>query len=96
MSSTSSKGTIVTGRIETGTIEVNNEVEIVGIKRAQKATCTSIEMFHKRAIVEFYPGDDLTVVIKLTSPIAINNSLHFIIREHGRIIGVGVVTKVIA
>ncbi len=41
------RGTVVTGRVETGKISVNNPVEIVGIKDTQKSTVTSVEMFQK-------------------------------------------------
>ncbi|CAF1132434.1 unnamed protein product [Adineta steineri] len=45
-------------------------------------------------VEEFYPGDRLTVVITFTTPIAINNGVHFSIREQRRLIGVGVVAGV--
>jgi len=41
------RGTVVTGRIESGRIKVGDEIEIVGIKETQKTTCTGVEMFHK-------------------------------------------------
>jgi len=41
------RGTVVTGKIEQGIINVNDEVEIVGIKETQKTTVTWVEMFHK-------------------------------------------------
>ncbi|WP_018178731.1 elongation factor Tu [Jongsikchunia kroppenstedtii] len=42
------RGTVVTGRVERGEVNVNEEVEIVGIReKAQKTTVTGIEMFHK-------------------------------------------------
>ena len=45
--SISGRGTVVTGRIERGTIKVGEEVEIVGIKDTQKTTVTGVEMFRK-------------------------------------------------
>ncbi len=41
------RGTVVTGKIETGVIKVGEEVEIVGIRDTQKTTVTGVEMFHK-------------------------------------------------
>ena len=38
--SISGRGTVVTGRIETGTLRVGDDVEIVGLKKTQKTTCT--------------------------------------------------------
>jgi elongation factor Tu len=45
--SISGRGTVVTGRIETGIIKVGDEVEVVGIRPTQKTTVTGIEMFRK-------------------------------------------------
>ncbi|MDK8252526.1 EF-Tu/IF-2/RF-3 family GTPase, partial [Enterococcus faecalis] len=42
------RGTVVTGRAERGTLKINSEVEIVGIRDVQKTTVTGIEMFHKQ------------------------------------------------
>src|SRR5210317_823808 len=42
--SISGRGTVVTGRIERGVVEVGDEVEIIGIKETQKTTCTGVEM----------------------------------------------------
>ena len=41
------RGTVVTGRIERGILNVGEEVEIVGIKDTTKTTCTGVEMFRK-------------------------------------------------
>ncbi|MBW8058709.1 MAG: elongation factor Tu, partial [candidate division NC10 bacterium] len=45
--SISGRGTVVTGRVERGTIKVGEEVEIVGIKETSKTTVTGVEMFRK-------------------------------------------------
>ena len=45
--SISGRGTVVTGRVERGVINVGDEIEIVGIKATQKSTCTGVEMFRK-------------------------------------------------
>ena len=42
------RGTVVTGRVERGTLKLNEEVEIVGIKDTQKTVVTGIEMFRKQ------------------------------------------------
>ena len=169
------RGTVATGRIETGIVKVNDEVEIVGIKDTQKSVVTGVEMFKKnldqgqagdnvgillRGIerdqiergqvlakpgsitphtefdAEFYilskeeggrhtpffkgykpqfyfrttdvtgevelpadkemvmPGDTVTFKVKLLAPIAMDEGLHFSIREGGRTVGSGVVTKI--
>ena len=45
--SISGRGTVCTGRVETGVVKVGEELEIVGIKETQKTTCTGVEMFRK-------------------------------------------------
>ena len=45
--SISGRGTVVTGRVERGMVNVGDEVEIVGIKETAKTTCTGVEMFRK-------------------------------------------------
>ena len=41
------RGTVVTGRVESGVINVNDEIEIIGIKDTTKTVCTGVEMFRK-------------------------------------------------
>ena len=146
------RGTVVTGRVERGKLPINSEVEILGIREAQKTTVTGIEMFHKqmdeawagencglllrgtrREDVErgqvickpgsitsnyrpqFYfrttdvtgvitlpegtemvmPGDTTEMSVQLIQPIAMEEGLGFAIREGGRTVGSGRVTKVI-
>ena len=174
--SISGRGTVVTGRVERGVVNVGDEVEIVGIKESQKTTCTGVEMFRKlldrgeagdnigallrgvgREDVErgqvlakpgsipphtkfkaetyvltkeeggrhtpffgnyrpqFYfrttdvtgtielpsgtemimPGDNVELVVNLINPIAMDEGLRFAIREGGRTVGAGVVSKII-
>ncbi len=174
--SISGRGTVVTGRVERGVINVSDEVEIVGLRPTTKTTCTGVEMFRKlldrgeagdnvgvllrgtkREDVErgqvlaapgsitphtkfeaevyilskeeggrhtpffkgyrpqFYfrttdvtgecllpegvemvmPGDNIRLVVQLISPIAMDDGLRFAIREGGRTVGAGVVSKVI-
>ena len=45
--SISGRGTVVTGRVETGVINVNDAVEIIGIRETGKSVCTGVEMFRK-------------------------------------------------
>jgi len=45
--SISGRGTVVTGRVERGAINVGDEIEIVGIRDTSKTTCTGVEMFRK-------------------------------------------------
>src|SRR3546814_5355030 len=45
--SISGRGTVVTGRVESGIVKVGDEVEIVGIRDTQKTICTGVEMFRK-------------------------------------------------
>jgi elongation factor Tu len=41
------RGTVATGRIEQGKVNINDEIEIVGIRETKKTVCTGVEMFHK-------------------------------------------------
>jgi len=45
--SISGRGTVVTGRVERGVVNVGDEIEIIGIRDTQKTTCTGVEMFRK-------------------------------------------------
>ena len=174
--SISGRGTVVTGRIETGIVKVGEEIEIVGLKDTQKSTCTGVEMFRKlldsgeagdnvgvllrgtkREEVErgqvlskpgsmkaftsfeceayiltkeeggrhtpffgnyrpqFYfrttdvtgtvklpsgvemvmPGDNIKFEVELIAPVAMNEQLRFAIREGGRTVGAGIISKII-
>ena len=170
------RGTVVTGKIERGTVKVGEEVEIVGIKDTTKSTVTGIEMFNKnlqeglagdnagillrgmkkeditRGQVlakpgtvtphdsftaevyvlkkeeggrhtpfftgykpQFYirttdvtgevtlaegkemvmPGDTVTFTVKLVTPVALEEQQKFAVREGGKTVGAGVVTKIL-
>jgi len=174
--SISGRGTVVTGRVESGVVNVGDEIEITGIKETTKTTCTGVEMFRKlldrgeagdnvgvllRGIErdgvergqvlakpgsikphtkfmaktyilkkeeggrhtpffanyrpQFYfrttdvtgtialqsgtemvmPGDDVELEVNLGSPIAMDEGLKFAIREGGRTVGAGIVSKII-
>jgi len=169
------RGTVVTGRIERGTVKVGEEIELVGLKDTVKATVTGVEMFNKslqqgmagdnagilvrglkkeditRGQVlckpgsvtphsefeaevyvlkkeeggrhtpfltgykpQFYirttdvtgeislpegvqmvmPGDNAKFLVKLIAPVALENNTRFAIREGGKTVGAGVVTKI--
>ena len=174
--SISGRGTVATGRVESGVIKTGEEIEIVGIRDTKKSVCTGVEMFRKlldsgeagdnvgillrgveRTDIErgqvlckvgsikphtkfeaqayvlkkdeggrhtpfftkyrpqFYfratdvtgevtlpagtemvmPGDDAKFTVTLITPIAMSEKLNFAIREGGRTVGAGVVTKII-
>ncbi len=63
--SISGRGTVVTGRIERGKVNVGDEVEIVGIKETTKTTCTGVEMFRK-LLDEGLAGDNVGVLLRGT------------------------------
>ncbi len=63
--SISGRGTVVTGRIEQGVIKVGEEIEILGIKEAQKTTCTGVEMFRK-LLDSGEAGDNVGVLLRGT------------------------------
>ena len=92
--SISGRGTVVTGRIERGIVKVGDEIEIVGIKDTQNTTCTGVEMFRK-LLDEGQAGDNVMMTVSLIAPIAMEEGLRFAIREGGRTVGAGVVSKII-
>ena len=57
------RGTVVTGRAERGTLKLNSEVEIVGIRPIQKTTVTGIEMFHKQ-LDEAWAGENCGLLLR--------------------------------
>jgi elongation factor Tu len=57
------RGTVVTGRAERGTLKINSEVEIVGIRPVQKTTVTGIEMFHKQ-LDEAWAGENCGLLLR--------------------------------
>ena len=63
--SISGRGTVVTGRIEQGQIKVGEEIEILGIRDAQKTTCTGVEMFRK-LLDSGEAGDNVGVLLRGT------------------------------
>jgi len=63
--SISGRGTVVTGRIERGVVNVGDEIEIVGIKDTQKTTCTGVEMFRK-LLDRGQAGDNVGILLRGT------------------------------
>jgi elongation factor Tu len=63
--SISGRGTVVTGRIERGVVNVGDEIEIVGIKDTTKTTCTGVEMFRK-LLDRGEAGDNVGVLLRGT------------------------------
>ncbi|GAB3247630.1 elongation factor Tu [Arthrobacter pigmenti] len=57
------RGTVVTGRAERGTLAINSDVEIVGIRKLQKTTVTGIEMFHKQ-LDEAWAGENCGLLLR--------------------------------
>jgi elongation factor Tu len=57
------RGTVVTGRAERGTLPINSEVEIVGLRPIQKTTVTGIEMFHKQ-LDEAWAGENCGLLLR--------------------------------
>jgi len=63
--SISGRGTVVTGRVERGVINVGDEVEIVGIRETMKTVCTGVEMFRK-ILDQGQAGDNIGVLLRGT------------------------------
>ena len=63
--SISGRGTVVTGRVESGIVKVGEEVEIIGIRDTVKTTCTGVEMFRK-LLDEGRAGDNVGVLLRGT------------------------------
>ena len=59
------RGTVVTGKVERGKLAINSEIEIVGIREAQKTTVTGIEMFHKQ-MDEAWAGENCGLLLRGT------------------------------
>jgi elongation factor Tu len=57
------RGTVVTGRVEQGTLKVGSEVEIVGIRPTQRSTVTGVEMFRK-LLDEARAGDNVGLLLR--------------------------------
>ena len=57
------RGTVVTGKVDRGKLPINSEVEILGIRPAQKTTVTGIEMFHKQ-MDEAWAGENCGLLLR--------------------------------
>jgi len=63
--SISGRGTVVTGRVESGIVRVGDEIEIIGVKDTTKTVCTGVEMFRK-LLDEGEAGDNVGVLLRGT------------------------------
>jgi elongation factor Tu len=61
--SISGRGTVVTGRVESGIVKVGEEIEIVGIKDTRKTVCTGVEMFRK-LLDQGQAGDNIGALLR--------------------------------
>ena len=59
------RGTVVTGRVERGIVNINDEIEIVGIRPTTKTTCTGVEMFRK-LLDQGRAGDNIGALLRGT------------------------------
>ena len=59
----SGRGTVATGRVERGTLHLNEKVQIVGIRETQESTATGIEMFRK-TMDECMAGDNVGILLR--------------------------------
>jgi elongation factor Tu len=59
------RGTVVTGKVEQGTVKVGEEVEIVGLRPTQKTVCTGVEMF-KKLLDQGQAGDNIGALLRGT------------------------------
>ncbi len=57
------RGTVATGRVERGKLELNKEIEIIGLKDTQKTTATGLEMFRKM-LDETQAGDNVGILLR--------------------------------
>ncbi len=59
------RGTVCTGKIETGIVKVGDEIEIVGLRETKKTTCTGVEMF-KKLLDQGQAGDNVGILLRGT------------------------------
>merc|ERR1719410_1963702 len=59
------RGTVVTGRIETGVVQTGDDIEIIGLGETMKTTCTGVEMF-KKTLGRGEAGDNVGVLLRGT------------------------------
>ncbi len=59
------RGTVVTGRIEKGTVNVGDKIQIIGLRDTQETTCTGVEMFNK-VLDQGIAGDNVGILLRGT------------------------------
>ena len=69
--SISGRGTVVTGRVERGVINVGDEIEIVGIRDNPETTCTGVEMFRK-LLDRGEAGDNIGALLRASTVTALS------------------------
>ena len=75
--SISGRGTVATGRVESGVLKTGDEIEIVGIKETKKSVCTGVEMFRK-LLDSGEAGDNVGVLLRgKPGPISLAKSRPF-------------------
>jgi translation elongation factor EF-Tu-like GTPase len=89
------RGTVATGRIERGKVKIGDNIEIVGFTDTKNTVITGIEQFQK-TLDEGIAGDNVSIEVELKAPIAMEEKLRFAVREGGKTVGSGVVTKILA
>ena len=57
------RGTVVTGRVETGVVNVGDEIDIVGLQDSVTTTCTGVEMF-KKQLQQGQAGDNIGALLR--------------------------------
>ena len=68
------RGTVVTGRVERGTIKMQDKVQIVGLGDTQETVCTGVEMFQK-TLDQGVPGDNLGVLLRGVEKSAVSRGM---------------------
>ena len=63
--SISGRGTVATGRVESGVLKTGDEIEIIGIRETKKSVCTGVEMFRK-LLDSGEAGDNVGVLLRLS------------------------------
>ncbi|GAU31540.1 hypothetical protein TSUD_333160 [Trifolium subterraneum] len=91
------RGTVATGRVEQGIIKVGDEVEVLGLMQGGplKTTVTGVEMF-KKILDQGQAGDNVGLLLRGLKREDIQRGQRFALREGGRTVGAGVVSKVMS
>src|SRR6266566_1995094 len=88
------RGTVATGRIERGTIKTGESVQIVGMKEELRTVVVTGAIKLPAGVEMVMPGDNIEMTVELHQPVAMEEGVHFAIREGGRTVGAGVCTSI--